>query len=112
MTIRAVTVYTSGSSCQACTMTKRHLNRRGIPFEEVQIASDDSVLEAITFLGFRTAPIVCAATEAGEQAWDGYRPDRIDALAASKHLGTEQISRAEREATRDSITADLTNNRL
>lgn len=27
-------------------------------------------------------------------------------------LGTEQISRAEREATRDSITADLTNNRL
>lgn len=76
-----VTVYTSGPSCMACTLTKRHLDRRGIAYTEVQIAEDPGTLDAITYLGFGTAPVVCAATADGEQSWDGYRPDRIDALA-------------------------------
>jgi glutaredoxin-like protein NrdH len=61
-------------------MTKKHLARRGIPYTEIPI-NDAGVLEAIHELDFHTAPVVCAATTAGEQAWDGYRPDRIDALA-------------------------------
>jgi glutaredoxin-like protein NrdH len=65
----------------ACTLTKRHLDRRGIDYTEVSISSDDNILEAIQYLGFNTAPVVCASTPDGELAWDGYRPDRIDALA-------------------------------
>jgi glutaredoxin-like protein NrdH len=76
-----VTIYTSGPSCMACTMTKRHLARRGIPFNEVAIDSDDNILEAINELELTTAPVVCASTALGEEFWDGYRPDRIDALA-------------------------------
>lgn len=77
-----VTVYTSGPSCAACTATKRHLDRRGIPYTEVAIDSDDNILAAILELGYTTSPVVCAATAMGEQSWDGYRPDRIDGLAA------------------------------
>ena len=76
-----VTVYTSGPSCQACKMTKRHLEQRGITYTEVAIDSDEAVLDAILELGFTTAPVVLAATPEGEEvAWDGYRPDRLDAL--------------------------------
>lgn len=75
-----VTVYTAGPTCMACVQTKRHLNRRGIAFTEIPIGSDGDVLEAINELGFRMAPVVRAETSAGEQAWDGYRPDRIDRL--------------------------------
>lgn len=87
MTIRAVTVYTTGLSCMACRQTKRHLERRGVPYAEVPIDSDDKILDAIKYLGFTTAPVVLAATSEGEQAWDGYRPDQIDALAASRPGG-------------------------
>lgn len=81
MSVIAVTVYTSGPSCMACTLTKRHLDRRGIPYAEVAIDSDDNILAAILELGYTTAPVVCASTSQGEQSWDGYRPDRIDALS-------------------------------
>ncbi|MDP7703234.1 glutaredoxin domain-containing protein [Mycobacterium sp. TY815] len=75
-----VTVYTSGPGCMACVQTKRHMDRRGIAYTEVVIGDDELTMEAIAYLGFRTAPVVCAATKSGEQVWDGYRPDRIDRL--------------------------------
>lgn len=75
-----VTVYTTGPSCMACRMTKRRLDDIGIRYTEIPIDSDDKIYEAISELGFTTAPVVLAATSIGEQSWDGYRPDRIDAL--------------------------------
>lgn len=80
-----VTVYASGPSCMACTMTKRHLARRGIAFTEIPIDSDDAILAAAGELDLRTAPIVCASVDGAEQYWDGYRPDRIDALVNPLH---------------------------
>ena len=74
-----VTVYTT-PSCMACVQTKRHMKHRGIEFTEVPIDSDDKIMESINELGFTSAPVVLAATPDGEVAWDGYRPDRIDAL--------------------------------
>lgn len=76
--ILVVTVYTTGPGCQACRMTKKRLDQNGITYTEVPIHDDDR--EAIDYLGFRTAPVVCASTPTGETSWDGYRPDRIDAL--------------------------------
>lgn len=77
-----VTVYTAGPTCQPCNMTKHHLNRRGITFTEVHLDEDEHTAAAVRYLGFTTAPVVIAATAAGEQVWQGYRPDRIDALTA------------------------------
>ncbi|WP_260971881.1 glutaredoxin family protein [Mycolicibacterium llatzerense] len=76
-----VTVYSAGPSCMACRQTKRHLDKRGIPFTEVQI--DETISEAAQFLGLRTAPIVCVSRPEGETYWDGYRPDSIDALTTA-----------------------------
>ena len=76
--ILVVTVYTTGPGCQACRMTKKRLDQNGITYTEVPIHDDDR--EAIDYLGFRTAPVVCASTPTVETSWDGYRPDRIDAL--------------------------------
>lgn len=80
-----VTVYTA-QSCPACVATKRKLTALGIPFTEVPIASDEKIIDAARELGLTQAPIVCA--EGGingdkwSHEWDGYRPDRIDALVA------------------------------
>jgi glutaredoxin-like protein NrdH len=78
MSTLTVRVYTAGPGCMACKLTKTRLDRLGIAHEEIPI--DTSIIDAIHELGFTTAPVVCAATSSGEQSWDGYRPDRIDAL--------------------------------
>jgi glutaredoxin-like protein NrdH len=75
-----VTVYTTGPSCMACTQTKRHLGKRGIEFTEQPIGDDSQLYAAFDEMGFTSAPVVCANVDGKEQAWDGYRPDRIDAL--------------------------------
>lgn len=77
-----ITVYTSGPSCQACTLTKRHLDRRGLTYAEESIERDE-ILDAAAQLDLHRAPIVCASVNGEEQYWDGYRPDRIDALAGA-----------------------------
>jgi glutaredoxin-like protein NrdH len=76
-----VRVYTA-PGCQPCSLTKRHLERRGIAYEEISLADDERDRAAVRALGFTSAPVVCAATRDGEQTWGGYRPDMIDALAA------------------------------
>lgn len=78
-----VTVYTAGLACKACTMTKLHLERRGIAYTEVPINTNTTVMELIEYCNFSQAPVVCVESESAErQAWDGYRPDRIDGLVA------------------------------
>lgn len=73
-----VTVYTT-DNCMGCVQTKRHLDRRGIPFTEVAI--DDDTRAAILSLGYTAAPVVCANVDGRERMWSGYRPDSIDDLA-------------------------------
>lgn len=79
-----VTVYTT-SNCQGCTLTKRHMDRRGIAFTEIEI--DDDNREAIVYLGFTSAPVVLANIAGREQSWSGYRPDRIEALLVAEAAG-------------------------
>ncbi len=83
MKVPVVTVYTS-PGCPGCVLTKRHLERRGVAFSEVNISDDPLNLDAIRELGFSSAPVVCASTADGELVWGGYRPDRIDMLAGVK----------------------------
>lgn len=79
-----VTVYSTGPQCQKCNLTKRHLTRRGIAFEEVVVDPNnpnDMNYAALAYMGYLTAPVVLVSAPDGEQDWVDYHPDRIDALA-------------------------------
>lgn len=69
-----VTVYTK-PDCPACKLTKCHLDKRGVPYIEADI---DEVHHAAKARGITSAPVV----QAGADMWGGYRPDRLDELAA------------------------------
>ena len=70
-----ITVYTK-PSCPQCVATKRHLDRLGLPYEEDD-ATEPGNLAALKALGFMAAPVVVADPD----AWAGYRPELITALA-------------------------------
>lgn len=72
-----ITVYTK-PSCQACKATYRQLDKFGVEYTVVDITQDADALEFVRSLGYQSAPVVVA----GEQNWDGFRPDRIRALSA------------------------------
>lgn len=73
----AVTVYTK-PSCVQCTATYRALNARGIEFEVFDVSIDEQALAAVKELGYLQAPVVIA----DDEHWSGFRPDKIDELAA------------------------------
>ena len=72
-----VTVYTK-PSCVQCTATYRALNARGIEFEIFDVSVDEKALQAVKDLGYLQAPVVIA----DDEHWSGFRPDKIDELAA------------------------------
>jgi len=82
-----VTVYTrtlaTTEKCYQCEATKRRLTAKGIAFTEVDIDADPLTREALAYLGYSGIPVVVAATATGEQHWNGYRPERIDALTVA-----------------------------
>lgn len=69
------------AKCAACEQTKRHLTKREIPFTEAII--DGFLVKEVGALGMTQAPIVRVTNAEGEvvEQFDGYRPDRLDALA-------------------------------
>ncbi|WP_028245320.1 glutaredoxin-like protein NrdH [Pseudoclavibacter soli] len=75
----AVTVY-SKPACVQCNATYRALDKRGIDYTVVDITEDAAALDHVKGLGYQQAPVV--VTDAGH--WSGFRPDKIDALAAAE----------------------------
>lgn len=78
---RVVRVYTA-PACPQCTATKRKLTDLGIDFTEVDLTDPDNEEErdyVVNDLGHSTVPVVEVD---GEDHWDGYRPDRLKALAS------------------------------
>jgi len=57
----------------------KHLDKKGIGYEKIDVTEDQTGLERIKNMGYLQAPVVL--TEDG-QHWSGYRPDRIDELVA------------------------------
>jgi glutaredoxin-like protein NrdH len=72
-----ITVY-SKPACVQCTATYRALDRKNIEYEIFDVSTDEKALEAVKALGYLQAPVVVA----GEDHWSGFRPDKIDELAA------------------------------
>lgn len=79
----SVTVFTTGPSCHLCRVTKVHMKRRGIDFDEVRLDENPALAERVRELGFTTAPVVLVDDE---DVWEGYSSESIDALAAELSL--------------------------
>nr|WP_282922355.1 glutaredoxin-like protein NrdH [Mobiluncus sp. Marseille-Q7826] len=74
----SITLYTK-PNCVQCNATKRALDKQGLDYETVDLTEDVNALDHIKSLGFQQAPVVFA----GDDAWSGFRPDKIKALAAA-----------------------------
>ena len=75
----SITVFTTGPSCQLCRITKLHLTKSGLEFEEVRLDQNPAMADMVRELGFTTSPVVLVGDE---DVWDGYRSDAINALAS------------------------------
>ena len=73
----AITVY-SKPSCVQCNATYRALDAKGIEYDVTDVSEDATALEQVKSLGYMQAPVVVA----DEDHWSGFRPDKIDELAA------------------------------
>ena len=73
----AITVYTK-PSCVQCTATYRALDSKGIEYEIHDLSQDADALEQVKALVYLQAPVVITDGD----HWSGFRPDKIDELAA------------------------------
>ncbi|WP_156761006.1 glutaredoxin-like protein NrdH [Microbacterium karelineae] len=73
----AITVY-SKPACVQCNATYRALDAKGIDYQVTDVSEDAAALEQVKSLGYMQAPVVVA----DEDHWSGFRPDKIDELAA------------------------------
>jgi len=72
-----VTVYTK-PPCVQCNATYRALDAKSIEYEIHDLSEDPAALEKVKALGYLQAPVVIT----DEDHWAGFRPDKIDELAA------------------------------
>ncbi|RNE49708.1 glutaredoxin-like protein NrdH [Corynebacterium alimapuense] len=73
----AITLYTK-PACVQCKATKKAMDRIGLAYETVDISLDDEARDYVLALGYLQAPVV----EANGEHWSGFRPERINNLAA------------------------------
>jgi glutaredoxin-like protein NrdH len=71
------TVY-SKPACVQCDMTKKMLDKNGVEYTVVDITEDLQAYDKIVSMGFMSVPVVIS----GDQAWAGFQPDKINAIAA------------------------------
>jgi len=80
--ISMVTVY-SKSNCSQCKATYRQMDKFGIEYMVVDVETDKDSFDALVAEGYRAMPVVKTDSE----CWSGFRPDKIQALAAALVLG-------------------------
>lgn len=73
----SVTVY-SRENCVQCKATYRALEKKGVKYRVVDVGTDLDAAEKVRKMGYMQAPVV--ETPLGH--WSGFRPDRIEELAA------------------------------
>lgn len=72
-----ITVYTI-PNCPGCDQTKKYLDKKELAYSTIDITEDNAARDLVFGLGFKAAPVVIA----GEDAWSGFRPDRLAKLVA------------------------------
>jgi glutaredoxin-like protein NrdH len=82
MNEQGIVVYTTGPACIRCTMTKKVLTQKGVPFTEVDIRENSAARDyVVEDLGYTEAPVVVVTDE---DHWSGFRPDQIDRLITNR----------------------------
>ena len=82
-----ITVY-SKPACVQCNATYRALDKRGLEYEVVDITADPAALAHVKQLGYLQAPVVIADSA----HWSGFRPDKIDEIAAAAQTTATQAA--------------------
>jgi glutaredoxin-like protein NrdH len=70
-------VYTK-PACVQCEQTKKLLDKNGVKYTVIDITQDQEAYEKVVAMGFMSAPVVIS----GEDSWAGFRPDKINSIAA------------------------------
>ena len=65
----------------------------GLQYETVDLTHDQAAADLVTQLGYRSAPVVIVGTE----HWAGFRPDKINAIAAAQAATLTPILKEEKE---------------
>ena len=68
----------SKPNCMQCNFTKKYLEDKGTEFEEINIKDHPEVIEELKLYGFGSMPVV--AIDTLDNAWSGFRPDRLAEL--------------------------------
>ena len=74
-----VTLYTAPSCKDACAMAREALNRRGVPFREIQVWDKDSIQELVKVAGNNQVPVLLV----GRSMQKGFEQAAYDALLDS-----------------------------
>ncbi|MCL4371300.1 MAG: glutaredoxin family protein [Chloroflexi bacterium] len=61
---KQVVVYTQTFDCVFCDSVKEYLSRRGVPYIERDVNSDDRAMEELEQMGCLTTPVVLVDDEA------------------------------------------------
>lgn len=70
-----ITIYAT-SSCPACTWTKRTLDRKGIPYQVINLDEHPEHAQRLRERGHATLPVVITPHD----EWAGARPDKLNQL--------------------------------
>lgn len=77
MSVPSITVYTQ-PNCMPCRATKRWLDKRGTPYNTVDVTQSPTDRDAIVALGYQQSPVVVVSHGADRDVhWSGHRPDLL-----------------------------------
>jgi len=71
-----VTLYTAPNCEEPCARARDALNRRGVPFREVQAADKDSIQELVKLAGNKQVPVLLV----GQSMQKGFQQEAFDSL--------------------------------
>ena len=89
-----VTLYTAPSCKDACAMAREGLNRRGVPFREIQVWDKNSVQELVKVAGSNQVPVLLV----GRSVQKGFEQGAFDALLDSARYPRTGILAARNQA--------------
>lgn len=75
MPTQILTIY-GRPGCERCKVLVKRCQRKGVPYQYVDVEEDPAAAAHLKALGFVTAPV----GEYGEDRWSGVRIDKVDAL--------------------------------
>lgn len=70
-----VVVY-SLPNCVQCETTKKVLTRKGIEYQEINLAENEEAMQHVRDLGYTSAPVV----EVGNTHWSGFRNEMLNSI--------------------------------